>query len=113
MKAVEPVLRMILGGQGIVQRIPNGVGLIKIETGQDHRPLGQFRNRLHEQGRCPARPGRARDKDRMLRRRFGPEGRQTFGGQAALTLGIQQGFGEIGCDQVDEPPRPVPMRGQV
>ncbi len=63
----KAVLRMILGQQRLIQFIPNGGWHLKVETGQNDRPLRQAGHGLHQQRGGPARPGRASKDHRMFR----------------------------------------------
>ena len=55
------------------------IGQIEIEARQNQRSVGQLGDRLHQQVRRPARPGRPGQDDRMLRRNLLPQLRQVFG----------------------------------
>jgi hypothetical protein len=103
---------MILSRQGVAKRVPHGLGHIRVESGQDDRPLRQRRHRLHQQQRRPARPGGPRQDHRVVRRdRCRPAAGKRLDDRRCRASGSGCGgvrAGEL-LDQVDEGEAALPV----
>ena len=84
----EAILRVILGGEGVIHRLPDAGGRIKIKAWQDQRPLWQGCDLLHQQGGGATRASGARDQHRVLRRGALPALGKLLHGEALARFGI-------------------------
>ena len=106
---------MIFGDQPVGQTVPDVLWLVKIEPRQDHSALRQARDGFHQQERGAARPGGARQNDRVLRGRVFPLRNQIQNHLPLPRIHIERAFVHFDklIGDADEILRAFPVPGHI